>query len=171
MASESFGKFIVFANLGKEAKRVVGDINSNDLIEVLQDLLKAEYLQRDIYESYRYLLFGAEGIAIKAHLEEHMVEEMVHIDTLQRYIVSLGGIPTLSREEIPTPNEYTLNSLLEMNLAKEKDAVEKYSIAIKAIENMNNILHAALLNDLEDIVSQEQEHVHDLERWLKWVML
>ncbi len=167
MASESFGKFIIFANLGKEAKKVVGNVDANDLIAVLQDLLKAEYLQRDIYESYRYLLFGADGIAIKEHLEEHMVEEMSHIDTLQRYIVSLGGTPTLEREIIPTPTEYKLNSLLEMNLSKEKDAVEKYSIAIKAVENMNNILHAALINDLEDIVSQEQEHEHDLQRWLK----
>lgn len=168
MGSEGFGKFVMIAKLGKvEAEKLVGTATAKDLVEVLQDLLKIEYLQRDIYESYRYLLFGAAGIAVKSHLEEHMIEEMTHIDTLQRYIVSLGGTPTLERLAIPAIADSKLETLLNLNLANETEAVEKYSIAIKAIEEMNNMLNAALLNELEDIVAQEAEHVHDLERWLK----
>lgn len=172
MMSESFGKFIVIAELGKKeaaAKKVVA--TAGDILEVLQDLLRDEYLQRDIYESYRYILFGADGISIMEHLEEHMAEEMKHADILQRYIVSLGGVPTIERHAIPMVEKGNLKGLLRLNLKHEKSAVQKYGIALRAIEAIGNILHAALINDLEDIVSQEQEHVHDIERWLKWKKL
>jgi bacterioferritin (cytochrome b1) len=171
MIPESYAKFVVLAHSGREALAdTLGDIVGVDIVETLQDLLKEEYRQRDVYESYRYLLFGASGIGVKEHLEEHMAEEMGHVDLLQRYIVSLGKVPTTERMPIPVPQEYNLRSLMAMNLELERTAVEKYSIVISGLENLGNRNHVALINDLQTIVSQEQEHVHDLERWTKEVL-
>ncbi len=168
MMTESYGKFIVVANSGRKTLAdTLGDIMAIDIVETLQDLLKEEYLQRDVYESYRYLLFGPQAIGVKEHLEEHMVEEMAHIDILQRYLVSLGQIPTTERHPIPVPITFNLRSLMELNLSLEQKALEKYSIVVKGLEALNNMAHVALLNDLQTITSQEQEHVHDLERWTK----
>ena len=168
MMSESFGKFIVIAELGKKeaaAKKVVA--SNIDILVVLQDLLKDEYLQRDLYESHRYILFGVDGITVMEHFEEHLIEEMKHASILQRYIVSLGGTPTIERHVIPHIEKGNFKELLKINLKHERAAVEKYCIAIKVIEEMDNILHAALINDLEGIVSEESEHSQDIESWLK----
>lgn len=165
--SESFGKFIIIAELGKKEASKYVTAKTTDILDVLQELLKDEYLQRDLYENYRYLLFGADGIPIMEHLEDHLNEEMKHANTLQRYIVSLGGVPTTERHIIPHVEKGNLKELLHLNLKHEKAAVEKYSIAIKAIEEIGNVLHAALINDLEDITSDETNHAQDLERWLK----
>jgi bacterioferritin (cytochrome b1) len=168
MMPESYGKFVVIANSGYESLvDTLGLITGFDIVATLQDLLMEEYLQRDVYESYRYLLFGASGIGVKDHLEEHMAQEMGHIDTLQRYIVSLGQVPTTERFPIPAPIQYNLNSLMLLNLELERKALEKYSIVVHGLEALNNKLHVALINDLETITSEEQEHCHDLERWIK----
>lgn len=162
------GKFIIIAELGKdEAKKYVGTASSKDIPEILQELLMDEYLQQALYQNYKYLLFGADGISLMEHLEEHLKDEMRHADILQRYIVSLNHVPTTERHVIPNVEKGNIKELLALNLKHEKAAVNKYSVAIKVIEEMNNVLHAALLNDLEDIASDEQEHTHDLERWLK----
>lgn len=168
MMSESFGKFIIIAELGKKeasAKNVTA--NASDILEVLQDLYMDECKQQEVYENYRYLLLGPHGIGVKEHLEEHMNEEQSHKDVLQRYIVSMDHVPTINRHAIPIPDAYNLKSLIRLNLKLETEAVEKYSIAIKAVEEIGNVLHAALLNDLQDIVSQETGHMQDLARWLK----
>lgn len=168
MIPESYGKFIVAANSGREVlSDTLGDINGNDIVNTLQDLYKDECRQQDVYENYRYLLFGPQGIGVMEHLEEHMKEEQSHRSLLQRYIVSLGHFPTVDRHLIPTLGEYNLKSLMQLNLKLELEAVEKYSIVVKGIEGLNNLIHVALLNDLQEITSQETEHMQDLERWLK----
>lgn len=162
----SHSKYIVAANSGREEmEEIFGRIDKDDLIETIQDLLLEEYLQRDVYENYRYLLFGPDGIGVKEHLEEHMLEEMEHIDILQRYLVSLGGIPSTDRKKIPVPEEYSLDGLMKLNLELENNAVEKYSLIINGLSEIPE--HIAIRIDLENILVQEQEHVHDLERWLK----
>lgn len=163
----SIAKFIILASSGKESlEETLGRIVKGDIVGALQELLKKEYLQRDTYDSYRYLFFSPMGINIKDHLEEHLADEMSHIDTLQRYIVSLGEIPTLERYEIPKCDTQ-LKALMEMNLGLETETVELYSAVIKGLESLDKSKHVALISDLEDIVVSEQEHCHDLERWLK----
>lgn len=165
---DSLSKLVVLAETDSETMtELYGDLKMSDICNVLQDLLLEEYRQRDVYESYRYMLFGPSGIPVKEHLEEHMNEEMEHVDILQRYIVSLNEVPVTKRLEIPAPKKMDLEGLMELNLELENLAVSKYSAVTKALEKLNHPAHVALINDIQTIVSQEQEHVHDLERWLR----
>lgn len=167
MRNVTLAKLILLGKHRKETvAEVLGDISHDDVVDALQDLLKQEYLQRDVYESFRYLLFSPAGIPVREHLEEHMGEEMGHIDTLQRYIVGYGSVPTLVRLPVRDLGEYNLKSIMQYNLELEKDAVRNYSLTIGALEKLGPEF-VALKNELENIVVQESEHVHDLERWLK----
>lgn len=134
------------------------------VVELLNDLLVQEFQQRDLYENYQYYLFGAAGEALQDHIKEHLEDEMEHIETLQRHITSLGGTPTSHRLVVPEVEPLTLEGILQADLALEKEAVASYSAAVSAFEGEE--AYTALKVDLEDIVSQEMEHVHDLERWL-----
>lgn len=165
---ESFAKFIVLSNSGRKSlEETLGLVEQGDIVEVLQELLKLEYLQKDVYESYQYLLLGPEGISVAEHLDEHYDEETAHVRTLQRYLVSLGAIPTLERYEIPKPETNDLAGLMKLNYGLENDAVERYSVIAKGLENLNDSRHVALINDLQTIASEETEHSQDLGRWLR----
>lgn len=134
---------------------------------ILNDLLMDEFLQRDLYQAYDFLLFGTDGIPVQEHLQEHLDEEMAHIRTLMRYITSLGGQPTTMRREIPFLERATLRGIMKLNLEYETTAVNKYAQVIKWLEDNGGSEMTPLRVDIETILSQEQEHKHDLERWLK----
>ncbi len=168
MKSPAYAKFIILANSGKKSlDETLGLITKGDIVGVLQELYKDECRQQEVYENYRYLLFGPAGIGVKEHLEEHMKEEQGHRDVLQRYIVSLNSVPTIDRHPIPIPNQMNLRGLMKLNLELEYSTVEKYSLVVKGLEKTDSAYHVALLNDLQTITSQETEHVQDLERWLR----
>lgn len=142
------------------------ELKANVLV-ILNDLLMDEFLQRDTYQAYDYLMFGTEGIPVQEHLKEHLDQEMEHIRLLMRYITGMGGMPTVKRREIPFVSGASLKDIMRINLALEAKAVEKYAQVIQWLETNGGPELTALRVDLENIVSQEQEHKHDLDRWLK----
>ena len=138
-------------------------LSKEEVLEILQDLLKKECLQRDLYQAYDYLLFGPEAVGVKEHLQEHQAEEMEHIGILQRYIVGMGGIPTIERLQIPDIAT-NLTYIMAFDLEREQAAVSDYSSFIMALENNQEFV--SLKVEIENILIQEQEHAHDLQRWL-----
>jgi len=139
-------------------------ISEYGIVDILNSLLMAEYRQRDFYEAYDYLLFGAASLSIQEHLREHVDAEMEHIKILQRYIVGFGGEPTLDRHTVPGV-EASLENILRKDLELEREAVRSYSTFLKGIEGKEEYI--ALKVDVETILSAEMEHVHDLENLLK----
>jgi len=137
-----------------------------DVVNLLTKLLLQEYQQRDLYETYGYYLYGLSSPAIQAHLTEHLKQEMQHIEILQRYLMELEADPVIVRLEIPRI-EPPIENILKKDLELEREAVKNYSLAIRALEDTQNEQFIALRVDLENILVQEQEHVHDLIQWLR----
>jgi bacterioferritin (cytochrome b1) len=147
-----------------EAQRVL-EAAGLDVVEMLQTLLKSEFRQRDLYEAYDWVLSGSVSISVKEHLLEHLEDEMTHASTLQRFLTGLGVNPTLERHPIPEVEPCTYTKILEKDLELEKEAVENYTKAIAKLEGLEE--WTSLRVELENILIAEQEHVHDLERWIK----
>lgn len=135
------------------------------IIKLLNELLLREYLQRDVYETYGYWLFGYSSSPLQSHLKNHMMEEMEHIEILQRYLMHLGAQPLVERIEIPQIKNPSLRKILEFDLELEDDAVSRYTNAIEFLEDKKE--YTSLRVDIENILVQEQEHVHDLYQWLQ----
>lgn len=138
-------------------------ITKQEVVDLIKDLLLHEYMQRDIYETYSYYLFGFESPAIQQHLKEHMTQEQLHIEILQRYLMGYGAPPVLERLSIPKV-DLTLKAILDLNYQEESNTVKAYAKAITVLENEEE--YTSLRMELEDIIKQEQEHAHDLVQWL-----
>ena len=136
----------------------------DDVVSIIKELLVREYLQRDVYETYSYWLFGLNSPAIQSHLEEHMKQEMRHIRILQRYLMDRCEEPFVARLPIPVISRPKLVDVLKLNLKLEDEAIERYTEAIEIIEKAPKL--TSLRIDLENILTEEQEHVHDLKQWL-----
>jgi len=144
------------------------------IIEMLQGLLRDEYLQRDVYEAYQYSLYGVAVPGIQEHLKDHMEEEMKHIIVLQRYLMEFGGEVPLDRHPVPKINP-NMESILKKDLELEYQAVTHYAQTIGFLDGLecvegeelcDKLRFTALRIDLENILVEEQEHVHDLIQWL-----
>lgn len=138
-----------------------------EVIEILNHLLLQEYLQRDVYETYGYYLFGLASPAIQDHLEDHLADENKHIRTLQRYLMALGADPLTERLEVPLLASLSIDSILDLDLKLEQQALNNYSTAISDLEKAGDKSLTALRIDLENILVQEQEHVQDILQWLR----
>jgi len=141
-----------------------GEITKENIVTLLNTLIQKEHFQRDFYEWCHYMLPGPCGAALQDHVEEHMKDEMDHTKYLQRHIIHFGGIPILERLPVPKV-ESTLKAMLEKNLEMEKEAVQNYTDTISLLEPLKEF--TALRVDIETVLSDEMEHVQDLERWLK----
>ena len=139
---------------------------AENIIGVLNNLLLDEYLQRDVYETYSYYLFGLCSPALQQHLKEHRAEEDKHIEILQRYLMGLEADPLLKRHPIPKILP-PITNILEKDLDLERKAVIHYASAIRLLADTAEPELISLRVSLENILVEEQEHVHDLVQWLR----
>ena len=140
-------------------------ISHTEVIKTLNNLLLDEYLQRDVYETYSYYLFGLCSPALQQHLKEHRAEEDKHIALLQRYLMGFQAEPLLKRLAIPKISP-PITNILKKDLELEQRAVKHYAEASRLLTPATTPEFISLRVDVENILIQEQGHVHDLVQWL-----
>jgi len=134
----------------------------NNLVSLLQEALMSEYLQWDLYTSYKSVLKGLSRESIADHFSEHAEDELKHIETLQRYLVGMGENPTVNRKPIPRLEDVDLKAFIKLQLKHEEEAVSLYENLLSVAPD-GEPLHI----ELENFLIKEQEHVHDLKLFLK----
>jgi bacterioferritin len=128
-----------------------------DLIKALNEDLAREYQAIIAYIVYSNVLSGAKWMQIAAELKLHAAEELQHALIIADQIDYLGGMP------IATPKEVKLSDkaeeMLQFDLDNETETIRNYRTRVKQAEGLG---HYALAEHLRKIISQEQEHQHDL---------
>ncbi|MBN2227904.1 MAG: ferritin-like domain-containing protein [candidate division Zixibacteria bacterium] len=132
-------------------------ITKKALLKELNKDLEWEYSAAIQYVQHAAVLTGAKYESIQKELVIHSNEEMAHALMLSEQIDYLGGVPTVSVEEIKTSK----NSLemLKQDLAGEQLAIDRYKERIGQAESLKEY---GLRRILEDILIQEEEHKRDL---------
>lgn len=130
-----------------------------EVLDLLQTALTAEFQQWDLYYAYKSQLRGMARDPVSDHFGDHAEEEASHIEILQRYIVGYGEQPTTTRELIPSLGANpTMEEIVKLQLHFEQKAVETYKQLLTLLEETD-----PLKIEVENILTQEQEHVHDLQ--------
>ena len=128
-----------------------------ELINALNDDLAREYQAIIAYTVYSNVLKGAEWMSIAGELKKHAVEELQHAMIVADQIDYLGGMP------IATPKEVKLSDkpeeMLRFDLDNETSTIRNYRERVRQAEALG---HYALAEQLRKIISQEQEHQHNL---------
>lgn len=128
-----------------------------ELINALNDDLAREYQAIIAYTVYSNVLKGAEWMSIAGELKKHAAEELQHAMIVADQIDYLGGMP------IATPKEVKLSDkpeeMLRFDLDNETSTIRNYRERVRQAEALG---HYALAEQLRKIISQEQEHQHNL---------
>lgn len=128
-----------------------------NLIEALNEDLAREYQAIIAYTVYSNVLRGAQWMQIAGELKLHAAEELQHALILADQIDYLGGMPTATPKTVKLSEKP--EEMLRFDLDNETETIRNYRQRVKQAETLG---HYALAEQLRTIISQEQEHQHDL---------
>ena len=127
------------------------------LINDLNEDLAREYQAIIAYTVYSNVITGAQWMKIAAELKIHAAEELAHAMIIADQIDYLGGQPTATPKEVKLSDK--AEEMLRFDLDNETETIKNYRQRVKQAEAIG---HYALAEQLRQIISQEQEHQHDL---------
>ena len=128
-----------------------------DLINALNEDLAREYQAIIAYTVYSNVLKGAQWMNIAGELKKHAAEELQHALIIADQIDYLGGMPTATPKTVKLSEKP--EEMLRFDLDNETVTIKNYRERVRQAEALG---HYALAEQLRTIVSQEQEHQHDL---------
>jgi bacterioferritin len=128
-----------------------------ELIDALNEDLSREYQAIIAYTVYSSVLSGAQYMSIADELKLHAAEELQHAMIIADQIDYLGGMPTATPKPVKLSKK--AEDMLRFDLDNETDTIRNYRERVKQAEALG---HYALAEQLRKIISQEQEHQHDL---------
>jgi bacterioferritin len=128
-----------------------------ELINALNGDLAREYQAIIAYTVYSNVISGAQWMNIADELKLHASEELAHAMIIADQIDYLGGTPTATPEKVKLSDKP--EEMLRFDLDNETVTIRNYRQRVKQAEALG---HYALAEQLRTIISQEQEHQHDL---------
>jgi bacterioferritin len=127
------------------------------LIEGLQEDLSREYQAIIAYTVYSNVLKGAQWMNIAAELKLHAAQELQHAMIIADQLDYLGAVPNATPKQVKLSEK--VEEMLRFDLDNETETIKAYRNRVKQAEGVG---HYALAEQIRTIISQEQEHQHDL---------
>ena len=128
-----------------------------ELIDALNEDLAREYQAIIAYTVYSNVLKGAQWMNIAGELRKHAGEELQHALIIADQVDYLGGMPTATPKTVKVSEK--AEEMLRFDLDNETETIKNYRQRVRQAEALG---HYALAEQLRQIISQEQEHQHDL---------
>jgi len=128
-----------------------------ELIDALNEDLAREYQAIIAYTVYSNVLSGKEWMHIAGELQKHAAQELEHAMTIADQIDYLGGMPTATPKTVKLSKK--AEDMIRFDLDNETETIRNYRKRVKQAEALG---HYALAELLREIISQEQDHQHDL---------
>ncbi len=139
-------------------------ITKAKLIEHLDQDLGRELQAILLYLWCRSMAFGIRGHEVREILEPEIHAEIKHVEFLADKIIAFGGTPSFSVPPWKRPT--SLREMLEYALSIEKEAVKAYT---ERVDEASELGETALQVKLEELITDETEHMELLQRLVKGV--
>lgn len=146
-----------------------GDSFTNEVITLLNKSMATEIVCVHRYKKHHYKAANLGEEVIANEFLTHAEEEQAHADMLAKRIVQLGGEPEFDLEKIKNMSHsdykdcHKVEEMLMENLVAERTAVSIYQMIIQYLGARDPVTRRLL----EDILAVEEEHVDDLQDFLR----
>ncbi|HUN84490.1 MAG TPA: ferritin-like domain-containing protein [Terracidiphilus sp.] len=128
-----------------------------ELIHALNEDLAREYQAIISYTVYSNVLKGAQWMNIAGELKLHATQELQHAMILADQIDYLGGMPTVTPKQVKVSEKP--EEMIRFDLDNETETIKNYRERVRQAEALG---HYALAEQLRQVISQEQDHQHNL---------
>jgi bacterioferritin len=134
-------------------------MDKKELIAALNGMLEQEHACAIRYATHAAVIEGPYSETVATRLKEIATDELLHAEKLRDRILALGGNPSMGVSTDDLKPARTLDLILKVNIAEEKDAIEGYTVILEQVPISNVIL----FQTLQEIIRDEQEHLEELE--------
>ena len=134
-------------------------MNDKELIAALNGMLEQEHACAIRYATHAAIVSGPYSETVAARLKEIATDEQLHAEKLRDRILGLGGVPSMGVSHEALKPARTLDSILKVNIAEEKDAIAGYTRILEEVPISNVIL----FQTLQELIRDEQEHLEELD--------
>ncbi len=153
--------------MGTHGRKIVKDLNIDEVIEQLNKALADEWLAYYQYWTGAKVVEGPMSGALIGELEEHAADELRHAGMLVERIIQLGGKPLLKPSDwdektncgYEVPEDFFVKAILKQNIKGEQCAIDIY----QKIAEMTFGKDVLTYNMVVEILEDEVEHEEDLE--------
>lgn len=132
------------------------------LIEGLNIDLANEYQAIITYITYAATVTGIHREEMKEFFMREVPDELRHAEFLANKIAALGGTPVTTPAAVPPAAN--LKEMLQNVLRAEEDTIARYKQRREQAEQLGDY---GLVNDLEEIISDETKHKEAIEMILR----
>jgi bacterioferritin len=133
-----------------------------DLLNGLNQDLAHEYQAVVMYNTYAARVVGPYRKELEDFFRSEIPDELRHAQFLGNKITALGGSPTTRIPSVPVPKD--TRGMLEEVLSAESQTIERYAERRQQAEAEGDV---ALVNDLEEIISDETKHKEQVSKMLQ----
>jgi len=143
----------------------MADDRKANLIDGLNKDLEGEYQAIIMYNTYASSVVGLYRKEVESFFRAEVPDELAHAKFLADKIASLGGTPSTRSADVA--RAANVRDMLENAKTAEAETIDRYIERRKQAEEYGDI---ALVNDLEELISDETRHKEDCEKMLrgKW---
>jgi bacterioferritin len=137
----------------------------DELVSMLNEALELEHQAMIQYLAQAELVGGLNAEPIIERLKEIADDERKHAEMFREIIGAyLGSEPSMGMA--PTHPAKTIQEILEVNLADEKEAVDTYSRILEKVRANKDELqyeYFQIEHTLRHVIQDEQEHISELK--------
>lgn len=134
-------------------------MNDTELVAALNRMLEQEHACAIRYATHAAIVSGPYSETVAARLKEIATDELLHAEKLRDRILALGGNPSMGVSTDDLKPARTLDTILKVNMAEERDAIAGYTQILEAVPISNVIL----FQTLQELIRDEQEHLEELD--------
>ncbi|QGJ72160.1 Ferritin [Planctomycetales bacterium 10988] len=137
-------------------------MSNQAIIDHLNEILKWEWKGVRQYSQMAFIVKGLWRETYGEMFLDSAKESFKHAEIIGQKIAAMGGVPTVERADVEQAHD--IETMLEIGLAFEANAVKLYG---QAIEMADGHEYIALRSMLEDIIIEEQDGVDHLSKILE----
>lgn len=138
-------------------------MNTNKIIEKLNEILECELAGVVRYTHYSLMVFGHNRIPIVEWLRKQATESLSHAAIAGEHITTLGGHPSLKIGKLIESHKHTINDILTESLEHEEAQLSNLKALLELVEE-NSIY---LEEYARAMICCEENHVAEVRKMLK----
>ena len=138
-------------------------IHADDILPVLNDIMKAELAGVVRYTHYALVITGPNRLPLVQFMKEQAAESLMHAQQVGEILTGLGGHPEQGIEPIAESHDHSIETILRESIAHERRALDLYRQLLGLAEGNSVYLEEFSRSQ----IGSEEMHVIELNKLLR----
>lgn len=138
-------------------------IDTEKVVDVLNDMLEQEYAGVVRYSHYSLMVFGYNRIPIVGWFREQAKESLTHAEQIGEVLTTLGGHPSLKMGKLLETHKHSMDEILRESMGHERAQLDRLHKLLSLVEGKSVWIEEFT----RGMILEEEQHVSEIEKMLR----